>query len=51
MKTVRVGIVGAGFVAELHAESFARIPNAEVTAVASRTEERARAFAERFQIP
>ncbi len=51
MKTVRVGIVGAGFVAELHAESFARIPNAEVTAVASRTEERARAFAERFHIP
>jgi len=48
---VRVGIIGSQFIAELHAESFKRIPDAEVTAVASPTEAHVRAFAETHGVP
>jgi predicted dehydrogenase len=42
---VRVGIVGSQFIATIHAESFARVPNCEVVAVASPNRERVDAFA------
>ena len=48
---VRVGIVGSGFVAALHAEALAHVPNAELVAVASPTDANARAFAERHHVP
>jgi predicted dehydrogenase len=43
--TTRIGIVGAGFVANLHAEAFGLVPDAEVVAVASSRLDRAEAFA------
>ncbi len=52
-KKIRVGIVGTGRIAEMvHVPSLQLWPEAcEIVAVASRVEERARAFAERFRIP
>jgi predicted dehydrogenase len=50
MDKVRVGIVGSGFVAELHAEALKLVPNAEVVAVASPTPGHAEAFAARHHI-
>jgi predicted dehydrogenase len=47
---VRVGIIGSGFVAELHAESLSRVTGAEVVGVASPTAGRAEAFAARHGI-
>jgi predicted dehydrogenase len=47
----RVAIIGAGFIADIHAESYRRfVPDAEVIAVCSRTEARARDFAQRHGI-
>jgi predicted dehydrogenase len=50
MKT-RVSLIGAGFIADIHAESYHRfVPDAEVACVYSRSEERARAFAKKHGI-
>jgi predicted dehydrogenase len=52
MDRVRVGIIGAGMIAHRsHAEAFQAVPGAEVVAVADVDEVRARAFAEKYQIP
>ena len=52
MTRTRVAIVGAGFIADIHAESYGRfVPDAEVVAVYSRTEPRARTFARKHAIP
>jgi len=51
MKKVGVGIIGSQFVAEIHAESFERVANAEVVAAASPTEAHVREFAKRHGIP
>jgi ornithine cyclodeaminase/alanine dehydrogenase-like protein (mu-crystallin family) len=50
MEPVGIGFVGAGFAAELHAHALAplRGSKCELVAVASRTRERAEAFAKRF---
>jgi myo-inositol 2-dehydrogenase / D-chiro-inositol 1-dehydrogenase len=51
MTTTRVSLIGAGFIADIHAESYRRfVPGAEVVCVYSRSEERARAFARRHAI-
>ena len=42
---VSVGIVGSQFIATIHAESFARVPNCDLIAVASPNRERVDAFA------
>ena len=42
---IRVGIVGSGFVAKVHAEAFAFVPDAEVVAVASPDRGRVDTFA------
>ncbi len=47
--TIRVGIVGAGFVANLHAEALGFVADAEVVTVASPNN--ARAFAQKRSIP
>jgi predicted dehydrogenase len=47
---VRWGIAGTGRIASLFAVGLARAPGAELVAVASRTPERASAFAERFGV-
>lgn len=51
MTTAKVGIIGSGFVAEIHAESFKRIHTAELVAVASPTGDNAARFAERHHVP
>jgi len=51
MDQVKVGIIGSQFVAQIHAESFKRIPNASLVAVASPTETHVKAFAEKHGIP
>lgn len=49
---VKVGIIGSGFEADIHAESFRIMPDeAEVTAVASPTPGHAGILAEKFDIP
>jgi len=45
---VRVGLLGSGFAAEFHMQSYAEIPNAKVVAVASRS--RAAEFARRWGV-
>jgi myo-inositol 2-dehydrogenase/D-chiro-inositol 1-dehydrogenase len=51
MGEIGVGIIGSGFVAEIHAEALKRVPAARTAAVASPTEGRAQAFARRHGIP
>jgi predicted dehydrogenase len=51
MDKVKVGIIGAGFVADIHAASFAMILEGEVEAVASPTPGKAKHFAEERGIP
>lgn len=49
---VRIGLIGAGFVTDIHAHAFAHhVKNAEVVAVASRTPEKAARFAAAHGIP
>jgi myo-inositol 2-dehydrogenase / D-chiro-inositol 1-dehydrogenase len=48
---VGVGLVGSGFIGQVHAEVFARSPLASVRAVASRLPDRAAGFAARWGIP
>ena len=45
------GILGTGTIAHLVAEDLALLPNAELTAVGSRTQERADAFGDTFDVP
>ena len=52
MNKVKVAILGAGFVSDIHIESYHRfVPNAEVVAVYTRSRERAEAFATKHGIP
>ena len=50
-RTVRWGVVGPGRIAESVLPDFAHVEGAEVVAVASRSQERAQAFADRHSIP
>lgn len=48
----KVAILGAGFIADIHMESYHRfIPEAEVIAVYARNAEKAKAFSEKYHIP
>ncbi len=51
MREIGVGIIGSGFVAEIHAEALRRVPAARVVGVASPTEGRAAAFAAKHGLP
>lgn len=52
MKQVKVAVLGAGFVSDIHLESYHRfVPQAEVVAVYSRSSQRAEAFAAKHNIP
>ena len=51
MPPTTVAILGAGFIADIHLESYTRfVPDAEVVAVYSRSAARAQAFAARHHI-
>ena len=51
MKTAKIGLIGSQFVSTIHAESLKRIASAELVAVASKTENHTREFAQRHRIP
>ena len=51
MQETGVGLIGSGFVAEIHAEALRRVPGARVSAVASPTPGRAVEFARRHGVP
>lgn len=51
MAALRIGFLGAGFIAEIHAAALARVKGAEVSVVFSRTAARAQAFARRNGVP
>src|SRR5437868_796975 len=48
---VKVGIIGSGFIADIHAAAFQAVPDAEVAAVASPTPGKAHHFARERGIP
>ncbi|MHA2289405.1 MAG: Gfo/Idh/MocA family protein [Promethearchaeota archaeon] len=49
--TLKIGIVGAGGFGTIHLSGFSKNPNCKLVAIASRTEEHARAASEKFQFP
>lgn len=52
MSQIGVALLGCGFIAEIHADCYRRfVRDARVEAVVGRSEEKVRAFAERFAIP
>lgn len=51
LDTVRVGLIGSGFVSAIHAESLRRVPGAVLVAVASPTPGNAERFAAAHGIP
>lgn len=51
MKTVRIAMLGSGFVAEFYLQGLANVNGQEVVVNYSRSAERARNFAERWSIP
>ncbi|HYT61799.1 MAG TPA: Gfo/Idh/MocA family oxidoreductase, partial [Haliangiales bacterium] len=51
MSKTKVALLGAGFIADIHIESYHRfVPDVEVVAVFTRKPERAEAFAKKHQI-
>ncbi len=48
VKKLKVGVVGVGFIGELHARIFNEIPTADLVAIADRDEVTARRLGERF---
>ncbi|MGB2753940.1 MAG: Gfo/Idh/MocA family oxidoreductase [Phycisphaerae bacterium] len=51
MSKTRVGLIGTGFIGDIHAAAFKMVPEAEVVAVASPTPGKAKAFAGERGIP
>jgi len=51
VEKVKVGIIGSGFIADLHVAAFQMVPEAEVLAVASPTPGKAKHFAKERGIP
>ena len=51
MAPIRVGIIGAGNIANIHAEAFRFVPDAEVVAVASLDGEQGQALARQYRVP
>ena len=51
MPKLRVGLVGAGYVAERHLIALRDTPNVEVIAIADPATDRAQALAAKFHIP
>ncbi len=51
MDTARIGLIGAGFIGEVHLRALAFNRRADVRAIADVNERRAREMAERFHVP
>ena len=50
-KKLRVGIIGTGWIAEAHIDSYKRMPDVEVVALADIIPGKAAAFAEKYGVP
>ncbi len=51
MDTIRWGIVGAGWIADVMAADFQHVPGAEIIAIASRDLERSQRLASKYSVP
>jgi len=51
MRKVRIGLIGTGFIGDIHAAALKTVPDAEVVAVASPSRGKAEAFARQRGIP
>ena len=51
MVNLKIGLIGAGAIGEVHLKGFRQNKNCTLVAIASRTEEHAEAFAKKFDIP
>lgn len=51
MKTIRVGIIGAGFIGKVHIEALRRLGYVEVAAIVSRKQETADSLAKELSVP
>ncbi len=51
MEKVRVGVIGSGFIGNIHVDGLKHCPDAEIAAVASKTPGKARKFADARGIP
>lgn len=51
MGDIKVGIVGAGWISGVHAESWASVENARLVAIADLVPDRARSFADTYRLP
>lgn len=52
MPKTKVALLGAGFIADIHMESYERfVPEAEIVAVYTRNSQKAEAFAEKHHVP
>ncbi|NVM44854.1 MAG: Gfo/Idh/MocA family oxidoreductase [Candidatus Lokiarchaeota archaeon] len=49
--TLKIGLMGAGAFGTIHLEGFSKNPNCQLVAIASRTEEHAKAASEKFNVP
>jgi len=52
VQKVKVDILGAGFISDIHLESYHRfVPEAEIVAVYTRNQAKAEALAKKYNIP
>ena len=51
MDKVRVGLIGSGFVSQIHAEAFQEVPEAEIVATCGANPEGVAEFARKWNIP
>ncbi len=51
MKTIKIAMIGTGYIADYHANGILSIPGAEIVAVVSRQLDHAQAFAAKYGIP
>lgn len=50
MKTIKIALIGAGYINHYHAKGLQALPNVEITVVAALRIETARAFADKYKI-
>lgn len=48
---MKVGVIGSGFAAQAHIEALRRLPDVEITAIVSRTHDKAKLLAGLYRIP
>ena len=51
MKKVKVGVIGAGGISHAHMEGYQKLPDVQVVAVADVVPGKARAWAEKYDVP